>query len=92
MFPSSRRRPQPTPAAALGAQAAAQTTNSLLWGQGVALVIRDSDGGVRELHRLLPPAVNAQADPLTSVHQYGLGEAGAAGQSELLLARDPPTP
>ena len=57
--------------------AAQVTADNLLWGQGVALVIRDSDGVVRELHRLSPSAVVTRADPLTSVYQYGLGESGS---------------
>jgi HK97 family phage portal protein len=55
------------------------TADALLWGQGVALVIRDVDGNPRELHRLLPTSVISSIDPATSepTYQYGLGEANA---------------
>jgi HK97 family phage portal protein len=55
------------------------TADALLWGQGIALVVRDADGLPRELHRLLPTSVISSIDPATSepAYQYGLGEANA---------------
>jgi HK97 family phage portal protein len=69
----------------------ALTLDSLLWGSGFGLVLRDSEGQPRELHRLPPPNVVTVVDPFTQEPHYtcniGQGGTGEYGWQDIIQVR-----